>query len=74
MQSFRHFNLLGQDEIVRHSPTWHECGGKTIRPEDVIVAAFVQLRRIAVRLLTLFLRPLTYSTSSDCDYGPHPFP
>ena len=42
-----------QDDLVRHSMTWHEQGGNTIRPEDVIVAAFVQLRRIAVRATIL---------------------
>jgi hypothetical protein len=34
--------------MVRHSATWHEEGGTPLRPEDVVVAAFVQLRRIAV--------------------------
>ena len=37
-----------QDDLVRHSANWHEEGGTPFRPEDVIVAAFVQLRRIAV--------------------------
>lgn len=37
-----------QDELVRNSATWHEEGGNTIRPEDVILVAFVNLRRIAV--------------------------
>jgi hypothetical protein len=37
-----------QDDLVRHSANWHEEGGTPLRPEDVIVAAFVQLRRIAV--------------------------
>lgn len=43
-----HFVL--QDELVRNSVTWHEEGGSTIRPEDVILGAFVNLRRIAVCL------------------------
>ena len=43
-----------QDEIVRQSSTWHEQAGISIRPEDVILAAFVQLRRIAVRVFTTF--------------------
>ena len=34
--------------MVRHSATWHEEGGTPLRPEDVVVTAFVQLRRIAV--------------------------
>lgn len=41
--------MLPEDALVRHSSTWHEQGGSTIRPEDVIVSAFVQLRHIAVR-------------------------
>jgi hypothetical protein len=43
-------NPIQQDDLVRHSNIWHEQGGATIRQEDVIVAAFVQLRCIAVRL------------------------
>ena len=39
-----------QDELVRESHTWHEQvpPGASIRPEDVILAAFVALRQIAV--------------------------
>lgn len=40
--------MLPEDDLVRHSMTWHEGGGNPPRPEDVIVAAFVQLRRITV--------------------------
>ena len=43
----RHW-MLPEDDLVRNSATWHEGGGTSIRPEDVIVAAFVSLRRIAV--------------------------
>jgi len=43
--------MLPDDELVRHSSTWHEHNdGAQYRPEDVICAAFVQLRQIAVRL------------------------
>ncbi len=42
--------MLQEDELVRHSETWHEEGGRVPRPEDVIVAAMVQLRRVAVRV------------------------
>lgn len=42
--------MLPEDELVRHSSTWHEEGGNPPRPEDVIVAAFVQLRHIAVSI------------------------
>jgi hypothetical protein len=47
MQTGRHW-MLPEDELVRNAKTWHERGGSAIRPEDVIVAAFVTLRRIAV--------------------------
>lgn len=46
MQTGRHW-MLPEDDLVKNSHHWHES--KFIRPEDVIVAAFVQLRRIAVR-------------------------
>jgi hypothetical protein len=39
--------MLPDDDLIRHSSTWHEEGGN-VRAEDVIVVAFVQLRRIAV--------------------------
>ncbi|KAI0371838.1 hypothetical protein BV20DRAFT_965134 [Pilatotrama ljubarskyi] len=49
MQTGKHW-MLHEDELVRNSRTWHEdgCSGARgeIRPEDVIVAAFVQLRLI----------------------------
>ncbi|KAI0781282.1 fungal-specific transcription factor domain-containing protein [Trametes elegans] len=42
--------MLTEDELVRNARTWHEdgCMGSRseVRPEDVIVAAFVQLRLI----------------------------
>jgi hypothetical protein len=41
-------------DLVRHSTTWHEEGGTPIRPEDVILAAFVQLRRIASETTEVF--------------------
>lgn len=47
IQTGRHW-MLPEDDLVRNSTTWHEGGGSGIRPEDVIVAAFVSLRRIAV--------------------------
>jgi hypothetical protein len=43
-----------QDDLVKYSPTWHEAGGIPIRPEDVILASFVQLRRIAVSVQRCF--------------------
>ncbi|TCD70326.1 hypothetical protein EIP91_003955 [Steccherinum ochraceum] len=39
--------MLSECELVRHSTNWHTEGALPVRPEDVIVAAFVQLQRIA---------------------------
>jgi hypothetical protein len=39
---------------VRHSTNWHEEGGNSMRPEDVIIAAFVHLRRIAAETTDMF--------------------
>ena len=47
MQTGRHW-MLPEDDLIRHAMSWHEASGTTIRPEDVIIAAFVALRRIAV--------------------------
>jgi len=41
--------MLPEDELVRRAGTWHQASGGPVRPEDVIIAAFVSLRRIAVR-------------------------
>jgi hypothetical protein len=51
--------MLPEDEFIRHSINWHDQVTGNIRPEDVIVAAFVQLRHIAVSFFTFRLR-------SDC--------
>ena len=45
--------MLPEDELVKSAPTWHES--EHARPEDVIVSAQVQLRRIAVSLALLVL-------------------
>ena len=47
MQTGRHW-MLPEDEFVRNAETWHDRGGSAIRPEDVIVAAFLMLHQIAV--------------------------
>ncbi|KAI0049688.1 hypothetical protein FA95DRAFT_817460 [Auriscalpium vulgare] len=47
-------HALDQCDLVRHSSTWHEEGGSPFRPEDVIVAAFVQLRRISAETTDVF--------------------
>ncbi|KAJ7285568.1 fungal-specific transcription factor domain-containing protein [Mycena rebaudengoi] len=46
--------MLPEDDCVRHSMTWHEQSGGPPRPEDVIVAAFVQLRRISSETTDMF--------------------
>ncbi|KAI0933727.1 hypothetical protein AcV5_005800 [Taiwanofungus camphoratus] len=46
--------MLPEDELVRHSMSWHEEGGQQIRQEDVILAAFVHLRRIASETTDVF--------------------
>jgi hypothetical protein len=47
-QTGRHW-MLPEGELVKHSTSWHTGGIKGIvRPEDVIISAFVQLRLIAV--------------------------
>ncbi|KDQ12322.1 hypothetical protein BOTBODRAFT_112983 [Botryobasidium botryosum FD-172 SS1] len=51
MQTGRQW-MLPEDDLVRHSSTWHE--DNFIRPEDVIVSAFVQLRRIAAETTDVF--------------------
>ncbi|THH20938.1 hypothetical protein EW146_g495 [Bondarzewia mesenterica] len=56
MQTGRQW-MLPECDLVRHSSTWHEEGGMPMRPEDVIVAAFVQLRRIAAELTDVFYMP-----------------
>ncbi|KNZ81451.1 Protein priB [Termitomyces sp. J132] len=52
-QTGRHW-MLPEDDMIRHSSKWHEQVGAAIRPEDVIVAAFVQLRIIAVQTTDIF--------------------
>lgn len=53
MQTGRHW-MLPEDDLVRNAKTWHDRGGSAIRPEDVIVAAFVTLRRIAAETTDIF--------------------
>ncbi|OSX64716.1 hypothetical protein POSPLADRAFT_1073166 [Postia placenta MAD-698-R-SB12] len=53
MQTGKHW-MLPVDELVRHTHTWHEEGGAHIRQEDVIVAAFTDLRTIAADVTDVF--------------------
>ncbi|KAJ3005111.1 hypothetical protein NUW54_g4491 [Trametes sanguinea] len=63
--------MLHEDELVRHSRTWHEdgCVGARgeVRPEDVIVAAFVQLRLIGSKATDVFY---SRSSGSSPPYSP----
>ncbi|CCM06519.1 uncharacterized protein FIBRA_08791 [Fibroporia radiculosa] len=53
MQHGKHW-MLPEDDLVRHATTWHEEGSMPIRQEDVIVAAFTQLRSIAAETTDVF--------------------
>ncbi|TDL25071.1 hypothetical protein BD410DRAFT_718510 [Rickenella mellea] len=55
MQTGRQW-MLPEDDLVRNSSTWHEQvpPGATIRAEDVILSAFVALRKIAGETTDLF--------------------
>ncbi|KAF9532438.1 fungal-specific transcription factor domain-containing protein [Crepidotus variabilis] len=46
--------MLPECPLVRNSGNWHEKGGTVVRPEDVIVAAQVSLRRIAAETEEIF--------------------
>jgi len=50
-QTGRHW-MLPEGDLIKHSTKWHIGGIKGMRPEDVIIAAFVQLRLIAVSSLS----------------------
>ncbi|KAF9264936.1 hypothetical protein L218DRAFT_925678 [Marasmius fiardii PR-910] len=50
--------MLPEDEFIRHATNWHEHGLGGIRPEDVIVCAFVQLRHIAAETTETFRNSL----------------
>ncbi|KAH8107994.1 fungal-specific transcription factor domain-containing protein [Cristinia sonorae] len=53
IQTGRHW-MLPEDDIVRHSVSWHSDGPLPVRPEDVIVTAFTQLQRIAAESTEAF--------------------
>ncbi|KAI0362810.1 hypothetical protein OH77DRAFT_1492105 [Trametes cingulata] len=67
MQTGKHW-MLHEDELVRNSRTWHEdgCSGARgeIRPEDIIVAAFVQLRLIGSEATDTFYNRASGLSSS----------
>jgi len=54
-QTGRHWMLPENDDLVQNSGTWHRHGvDNKVRPEDVIIAAFVVLRRIAAETTDVF--------------------
>lgn len=59
--------MLQECELVRHSTSWHEGADTSIRPEDVILAAFVQLRRIASETTDVFRN--SQGQHSDVNYN-----
>ncbi|RDB24029.1 Protein priB [Hypsizygus marmoreus] len=63
-QTGRHW-MLPEDELVRHSKSWHLEGGSAVRPEDVIVASFVSLRCIVAEATEVF------NTSKGSNAGIH---
>ncbi|KAF8197377.1 fungal-specific transcription factor domain-containing protein [Pholiota molesta] len=69
MQTGRHW-MLPEDDLIRHAMSWHEASGTTIRPEDVIIAAFVALRRIAAETTDIFntARGGLNNANSDINY------
>ncbi|KAJ3761851.1 protein priB [Lentinula raphanica] len=48
--------MLPEDTFIRHADRWHEESTDSVRPEDVIVAAFVRLRQIAAETTEIFQR------------------
>ncbi|KZT03432.1 uncharacterized protein LAESUDRAFT_716247 [Laetiporus sulphureus 93-53] len=54
MQTGKHWMLPAEDLLVSHASTWHEEGGIPMRQEDVVVAAFTELRRIAAETTDVF--------------------
>jgi len=56
-QTGRHWMLPENDDLIQNSGIWHRHGvDDKVRPEDVIVAAFVELRRIAVCQLLVSIK------------------
>jgi hypothetical protein len=60
--------MLPECELVRNSITWHEQNGRNIRPEDVILVSFVQLRRIVAETTDLFYTPNAGVRSTDVNH------
>jgi hypothetical protein len=53
--------MLPECDLIRNADNWHERNETgPIRPEDVIIAAFVSLRRIAVRFFHFIITTIHY--------------
>ncbi|KAI0653216.1 fungal-specific transcription factor domain-containing protein [Cubamyces menziesii] len=74
--------MLHEDEFVRNAGTWHEdgCMGarSEVRPEDVVVAAFVQLRLMGSKATDVFFSRTNthsspYSSDASVDHDLHTF-
>ncbi|KAL1722725.1 fungal-specific transcription factor domain-containing protein [Schizophyllum commune] len=64
-QTGRHY-MLPDDEFIRNSTTWHDEGAGPLRPSDVIVSAFVQLRRLASETTEML-----YNNKGGGSHGAH---
>ncbi|KAL1743295.1 fungal-specific transcription factor domain-containing protein [Schizophyllum fasciatum] len=64
-QTGRHY-MLPDDEFIRNSTTWHDEGPGALRPSDVIVSAFVQLRRLASETTEML-----YNNKGGGSHGAH---
>ncbi|KAF9052795.1 fungal-specific transcription factor domain-containing protein [Panaeolus papilionaceus] len=66
MQTGRNW-MLPEDDLVRNAMRWHHGNGSVIRPEDVILSAFVSLRRIAAQTTDIFSASKGSSLRSHAD-------
>ncbi|KAF8623945.1 hypothetical protein AX15_006110 [Amanita polypyramis BW_CC] len=68
-QTGRHW-MLPEDDLIRHANSWHKEGGGPVRPEDVVIGAFVELRRIAAETTDVFnsLRSPSAGSHTDMNY------
>ncbi|KAG9018912.1 hypothetical protein FRB90_008303 [Tulasnella sp. 427] len=62
--------MLQEDDLIRNSGNWHREGPPgELRPEDVIVAAFVALRRLSAETSDVFhLRKNSSRNNSDVNF------
>ncbi|KAG9046741.1 hypothetical protein FS837_003762 [Tulasnella sp. UAMH 9824] len=61
--------MLQEDDLIRNSANWHRQARGEQRPEDVIVGAFVQLRRLSAETSDVFyLRKNSSRDNSDVNF------